>query len=128
MAFEKYIPDVVKATQPRARIRPSGLISFDAFSVEKFDLGKTKNVVLFFDKTKKQIGVKTAASPNEEGSLPVSKRRQSINVKAPGFFAHYAFVIDRPLVINVQKNDEGMLILDMSSIKRKRGKRRKIVS
>lgn len=128
MAFEKYIPDVVKTAQPRARIRPSGLISFDAVSVEKFDLAKIKNVVLFFDKTKKQIGIITATSPSEEGSLPVSKRRQSVNVKAPGFFAHYAFVIDRPLVINVEKNDEGMLVLDMTSIKRKRGKRRKIVS
>ncbi len=125
MAFEKFVPEIDSQAQPKARIRPSGLISFDAVSVEEFGLDDVGHVVLFFDRNKKQIGVRKASSPSEEGAFPVSKRRRSVSVKAPGFFSHYAFVIDRPVVVKVADKDDGMLVLDMKSVKRRRGQRRR---
>ena len=49
MAFEKFVPPQAAGTRPRATIRPSGLISFDAASVAAFGLESAKFAILFFD-------------------------------------------------------------------------------
>ena len=55
MAFERYIPPRTVGMKPRATIRPSGLVSFDAAAVEAFGLAKASHAVLFFDKSRKLI-------------------------------------------------------------------------
>ena len=49
MAFEKFIPPQTSGVRPRATIRPSGLISFDAATVETFGLDTASYAVLYFD-------------------------------------------------------------------------------
>ena len=95
MAFEKFVPPQAAGTRPRATIRPSGLISFDAASVVAFDLESVKFAILFFDKTRKIVGVKTSKKNDEEGALPLSKRRRSVSLKSPQFFHQSAFRLMR---------------------------------
>ena len=53
MSFEKFIPPQTSGVRPRATIRPSGLISFDAATVDTFGLDTAAYAVLYFDKTRK---------------------------------------------------------------------------
>lgn len=126
MAFEKYIPESKSKKKPSARIRPSGLISFDADSVETFDLGGATFGILFFNKQKKILGFQPTKISDDSGALKMSKRRNSMTVKAPDFFARYNLVIESPKTFAVQQNQDGMLVLDLSSVKRRRGRRPKM--
>jgi hypothetical protein len=74
MAFEKYIPPQTSGLRPRATIRPSGLISFDAAAVEAFGLDSAPYAVLYFDKTRKMVGVAITTNENEDGALKLSRR------------------------------------------------------
>ena len=125
MPFEKYIPETEAIKKPTARIRPSGLISFNADSVEVFDIGDAAFAILFFDKQKKALGVQITNDDDDSGALKLSKRRNSMSVKAPDFFRRYNFRIDSPQVVPVGRNRDGMLVLDLSSLKRVRGRRPK---
>ncbi len=78
MAFEKFIPSQTSGVRPRATIRPSGLISFDAASVEAFGLNSVSYAVLFFDKTRKIVGVQMTDKAGEDGALQLSRRRRSV--------------------------------------------------
>ena len=80
MAFERYVPPRTAGARPRATIRPSGLISFDATSVEVFDLDKATHAVLFFDKTRKLLGIHTTSTQTESGAFKVSRRRRSVRL------------------------------------------------
>ena len=125
MAFEKYIPIEKKAKQPMARIRPSGLISLDGDSVEKFAVKEATHAVLFFDKPRKILGVQLTNNGAEEGALMISKRRNSMTIKAPDFFFAFNLVIDKPMVFPVSQHRDGKLLLDLKSVKRRRGRRPK---
>ena len=89
MAFEKFIPPQTSGVRPRATIRPSGLISFDAASVESFGLDSAKYAVLFFDKIRKMVGVQITKNASDDGALKLSRRRRSVSLKAPQFFDLY---------------------------------------
>jgi len=126
MAFERFVPPQAAGTRPRATIRPSGLISFDAASVEAFGLDSVKFAILFFDKTRKIIGVKTSNKNTEEGALSLSKRRRSVSLKSPQFFHEYGLSIDESQRFEVSRDPaDGMLLINVTGVKRRRGRRPK---
>lgn len=126
MAFEKYVPPQTAGARPRATIRPSGLISFDAAAVEMFGLAKATHAVLFFDKTRKLVGVQTHSNDKESGAFKLSRRRRSVNLKAPQFFSQYGLTIDEAQRFDVSE-DRGnkMLTIDVRNVQRRRGRRPK---
>jgi len=126
MAFERFVPPRTAGTRPRATIRPSGLISFDAAAVAAFDLEKATHAVLFFDKTRKLIGIQLSKSDKETGAFPLSRRRRSVSLKAPHFFAQYGLSFDESQRFDVDE-DAGskLLTISMKNIQRRRGRRPK---
>jgi hypothetical protein len=126
MAFERFVPPQAAGARPRATIRPSGLISFDATSVEVFDLDKATHAVLFFDKTRKLVGVQITNKGEEAGAFKLSRRRRSVNVKAPQFFSQYGLTIDEAQRFDVSQ-DKGskMLTINVKNVQRRRGRRPK---
>jgi hypothetical protein len=128
MAFEKFVPPQAAGTRPRATIRPSGLISFDAASVTAFGLDSAKFAVLFFDKTRKMIGVKITRTDKEEGTLPMSRRRRSVSLKSPQFFHQYGLTVEESQRFEVSRDpDDGMLLISVRDVQRRRGRRPKKV-
>jgi hypothetical protein len=126
MAFERFVPPQAAGTRPRATIRPSGLISFDAASVAAFGLEKAKFAILFFDKTRKIIGVKLSNSADEEGVLQLSRRRRSVSLKSPQFFHQYGLSIDDSQRFEVSRDQsDGLLLINVKDVKRRRGRRPK---
>jgi len=126
MAFEKYIPPQSSGVRPRATIRPSGLISFDAAAVEAYGLQSASFAVLYFDKTRKVVGIEITKNGNEEGALKLSRRRRSVSVKAPQFFDLYGLSFDEAQRFDVGRNPETkMLTISLKNIKRRRGRRPK---
>jgi hypothetical protein len=126
MAFERFVPPQIAGTRPKATIRPSGLISFDAAAVEAFGLERASHAVLFFDKTRKMVGVLTTSNGREEGALKLSRRRRSVSLKAPQFFEKYALSFDEAQRFEVGRDDNAnMLTISMKSVQRRRGRRPK---
>jgi hypothetical protein len=126
MAFEKFIPPQVSGVRPRATIRPSGLISFDAASVEAFDLHSASYAVLFFDKTRKIVGILITEKPDDDGALKLSRRRRSVSLKAPQFFDLYGLSFEEAQRFDVgQDSTSGMLTISLKNIPRRRGRRPK---
>ena len=126
MAFEKFIPPQSPGVRPRATIRPSGLISFDAASVETFGLDSATHAVLFFDKTRKIVGVEITRSGKDDGALKLSKRRRSVSLKAPQFFDSYGLSFDEAQRFDVGRDPSSrMLTISLKNIKRRRGRRPK---
>jgi hypothetical protein len=126
MAFEKFIPPQISGVRPRATIRPSGLISFDAASVEAFDLHSVSYAVLFFDKTRKIVGIQITKKPDDDGALKLSRRRRSVSLKAPQFFDLYGLSFEEAQRFDVgQDSTTGMLTISLKNIPRRRGRRPK---
>jgi len=126
MGFERFVPPQAAGTSPRATIRPSGLISFDAASVSAFGLDSAKFAVLFFDKTRKIIGVKISNKATEEGCLQMSRRRRSVSLKSPQFFHQYGLTVDESQRFEVtREREDNMLLISVKDVKRRRGRRPK---
>jgi hypothetical protein len=126
MAFEKFIPSQTSGVRPRATIRPSGLISFDAASVEAFGLNSVSYAVLFFDKTRKIVGVQMTDKAGDDGALQLSRRRRSVSLKAPQFFDLYGLSFDEAQRFDVGQNpNTKMLTISLKNVPRRRGRRPK---
>jgi len=126
VAFERFIPPQTVGPKPRATIRPSGLISFDASAVEKFDLTKHSHALLFFDKLRKCIGVKPTSNHEDEGALPLNRRRRSVSLKAPHFFESFALTFESPQRFDVDYDGkQEMITIDVKAVRRRRGRRPK---
>ena len=126
MAFERFVPPQTAGARPRATIRPSGLISFDATAVKVFGLDKATYAVLFFDKTRKLVGVQATNKQEESGAFKMSRRRRSVNVKAPQFFSQYGLTIDEPQRFDIgQDKSNKMLTISVKNVQRRRGRRPK---
>lgn len=126
MPFEKFIPPQTSGVRPRATIRPSGLISFDAASVEAFGLDSASFAVLFFDKTRKIVGIQITDNEKDDGALKLSKRRRSVSLKAPQFFDLYGLSFEEAQRFDVgQDPSTKMLTISLKNIKRRRGRRPK---
>lgn len=126
MGFEKYVPRKVTAkSTPQVTIRKTGLISFDAAAVQEFELADVSHFVLFFDKGKKALGIQRCDDGDVLGSIPTSRRRRTVSVKAPQFFEHWGFLLDDVQKYSVSLDEErDLLIVDLGTVKRRRGRRR----
>jgi hypothetical protein len=102
------------------------LISFDAVAVEAFDLDRVSHAVLFFDRTRKIIGVKPTNDKKEKGAFKLSRRRRSVSLKAPQFFDTYGLSIEdsKRFDVGIDQPNE-MIVIDIKGIKRRRGRRPK---
>ena len=126
MAFEKYIPPQTSGVRPRATIRPSGLISFDAAAVDAFGLRSASYAVLYFDKTRKMVGVQISKNDSDDGALKLSRRRRSVSVKAPQFFDLYGLSFEEAQRFDVgQDPDTKLLTISLKGVQRRRGRRPK---
>lgn len=126
MAFEKFIPPQTSGVRPRATIRPSGLISFDAASVEAFGLDSAKFAVLYFDKTRKLVGIQIIKNGTDDGVLKLSRRRRSVSLKAPQFFDLYGLSFDEAQRFDVGHDpSSNMLTISLKNVQRRRGRRPK---
>ncbi len=126
MGFERFIPPKDAGVRPKVTIRPTGLISFDAASVEAFDLGKVSHAVLFFDRTRKIVGVQPTRDGKSDGAYKLSRRRRSVSLKAPQFFEAYALTIEQAQRFDVTHSEtDGMLVINLKSVQRRRGRRPK---
>ncbi len=126
MAFERFVPPQTAGARPRATIRPSGLISFDATAVEVFELDKATHAVLFFDKTRKLLGIQPTSNQNESGAFKLSRRRRSVSLKAPQFFSQYGLTIEEAQRFDVsQDKSNKMLTISVKNLPRRRGRRPK---
>ncbi len=126
MPFERFIPTPNAQAKPKVSIRPSGLISFDATAVEAFGLSKATHAVVFFDKTKKLVGIKPTRDASEEGAVPLNRRRRSMSLRIPSFFEQYAISLSQPQRFNASWDEaSGLVIVNLKSVHRKRGRRPK---
>lgn len=126
MGFEKYIPPKTSGVRPRATIRPSGLISFDAASVEAFGLDSASYAILYFDKNRKLVGVEITNNKRDDGALRLSKRRKSVSLKAPQFFDLYGLTFEEAQRFDVGHDpSSNMLTISLKNVKRRRGRRPK---
>ncbi|MCP4896719.1 MAG: hypothetical protein GY906_07045 [bacterium] len=126
MAFERFVPPKTAASRPRVTVRPSGLISFDANAVEAFSLQKATHAVLFFDRTRKIVGVLTTAKADDDGAVKLSRRRRSVSLKAPHFFDAYGLTIAEAQRFDVGFDESNeMVTINLKTIKRRRGRRPK---
>jgi len=126
MAFERYVPPRTAGMKPRATVRPSGLISFDAAAVAAFGLNKATHAVLFFDKSRKLIGVQITNNGNEVGAFPLSRRRRSVSLKAPQFLTQYGLAFEESQRFDISDDRTSkMLTISMKNVQRRRGRRPK---
>ncbi len=126
MAFEKFIPPQSSGVRPRATIRPSGLISFDAASVESFGLHSASFAILYFDKTRKMVGIQITDKDSDDGALKLSRRRRSVSVKAPQFFDLYGISFEEAQRFDVgQDPATKILTISLKNVPRRRGRRPK---
>jgi hypothetical protein len=126
MPFEKFIPPQTSGVRPRATIRPSGLISFDAASVEAFGLDSASYAVLFFDKTRKIVGIQITQNSKDDGALKLSRRRRSVSLKAPHFFDLYGLNFEEAQRFDVGRDPStNFLTINLKNVKRRRGRRPK---
>ena len=126
MGFERFIPPKDTGSRPKVTIRPTGLISFDASAVSSFGLDKMTHAILFFDRTRKIVGVQPTKDSKADGAYKLSKRRRSVSLKAPQFFEAYALTIEQAQRFDVSQSDsDGMLLINLKSVQRRRGRRPK---
>jgi hypothetical protein len=125
MGFEKFVPRAKQnRTAPQATIRKTGLISFDAEAVREFGLSEASHLVLFFDKGKKLLGVQRTNDMSVKGAIQMSRRRRTAGVKAPHFFNKWGMILDEVQRFDVTFDEsERLMIIDLSSVKRRRGRR-----
>jgi hypothetical protein len=127
MGFEKFVPRTAasKAT-PQVTIRKSGLISFDGAAVQEFELERATHLVLFFDKGRKLLGIQKTNDAKTDGAIPISRRRRTVSVKVPPFFESWGFLLDDMHKLDVKYDESlAMMVVDLSGIQRRRGRRPK---
>ena len=130
MGFEKFVPrSAANSAKPQVTIRKSGLISFDGVAVQEFNLEKATHLVLFFDKGRKLLGIRSETSAGTAGALPISRRRRTVSVKAPFFFESLGFMLDDTHKLEVRRDEsQSLMIVDLRGIERRRGRRPKHLS
>ncbi len=126
MSFEKFIPPD-REKPPQVSIKRTGTITFYKTWMAAHGLGKTSHVLLFFDPSRKLVGVKAARDGREEGAMKLTQRKRVCSVRARQFFEKYRIALERtsryPLA-----HDKGtaMAVIDLRGLKRRPGRRRNV--
>ena len=125
VAYERFIPPTRHGRPARVTVRPSGLISFDQVAVASFALADHSHAVLYFDRSSRRIGVTLGNDPDEPGSLPLSARGASVNLRAATFFRRIGLTLARPRRLEVTREaGADLLEIDLAPLERRRGRRR----
>jgi len=125
MSFEKFIPPR-KEKPPQVSIKRTGTITFDKTLAGTYGLGRASHVILYFDPSKKLIGVRAAQDGREEGAMKLSHRKRVSSVRARAFFETFGINVDRTSRCPVaHAKEDGMAVIDVGGVKRRRGSRRK---
>ncbi len=126
MSFEKFIPPD-REKPPQVSIKRTGTITFYKAWMAAHGLGKTSHVLLFFDPSRKLVGVKAARDGREEGAMKLTQRKRVCSVRARQFFEKYRITLERtsryPLA-----HDKGaaMAVIDLRGLRRRPGRRRNV--
>ncbi len=125
MPFERFIPPD-KQKPPQVSIKRTGTITFYKSWMAAHGLGKTSHVILFFDPSKKLVGVRAAHDGKEEGAMKLTQRKRVCSVRARQFFEKYRIRIERTSRYPLS-HDKGaaMAVIDLRALKRRPGRRRK---
>jgi hypothetical protein len=82
--------------------------------------------VLYFDKTKKMVGVQITKNEGDDGALKLSRRRRSVSLKSPQFFDLYGLAFEEAQRFDVGLDpDSNMLTISLKHVQRRRGRRPK---
>ncbi len=125
MPFEKFVPKKpVRKREPRALIRPTGLISLALEDLTNAGIEPGTGAVLYFDRRRKLIGVEFVKDAEVEGAIRISRRRGTVGVKSPDFFEEFRLKLDAPKRCPVSFDPKRrMALVDASDIPRQRGRR-----
>jgi len=94
--------------------------------VETFGLDTASYAVLYFDKTRKMVGVQITKNQGDDGALKLSRRRRSVSLKAPQFFDLYGLSFEEAQRFDVgHDSDSNMLTISLKHVQRRRGRRPK---
>jgi len=88
MSFERFT-DVGARYKPTVSITKGGMISFNQGALKRFDLGKYKFVILYFDRENQLVGVQPTNDPLEEGVCKLRHRQSGADVSAKSFLDFY---------------------------------------
>jgi hypothetical protein len=125
MPFEKFVPPD-KEKPPQVSIKRTGTITFYKAWMAAHGMGKASHVILFFDPTKKLVGVRVARDPREEGAMKLTHRKRVSSVRARQFFERYRIKLERTSRYPLS-HDKGaaMAIIDLRGLKRQPGRHRR---
>ena len=125
MPLEKFIPKKpAHKREPRALIRPSGLISLPLEALQEAGIDPGTAAVLYFDRRRKLIAIEFVDGGDAEGAIRLSRRRGTVGVKEPQFFAEFRLKIEAPCRCPVSFDPtRRMALVDVREIPRQRGRR-----
>ncbi len=125
MAFEKFVPPR-KPKPPQVSLKRTGTITFDNAFAGTFGLAKASHAIIYFDPTRKLVGVKPARDPKDEGAMRISHRKRVCSLRARSFFEVYGITLDRTAHYPVKLDKDGaMALVDLADAKRRRGPRKR---
>ncbi|MGE5235110.1 MAG: hypothetical protein ACM3O7_02030 [Acidobacteriota bacterium] len=125
MPFEKFIPPR-KQKPPQVSIKRTGTISFDNAHATMFGLEKVGHVTLYFDASRKLVGVKPTPDAKAEGAIRVSHRQRVSSVRARQFFETFGLTLERTSRYPVSWDSHaGMAVIALGDIKRRPGRKPK---
>jgi len=125
MAFEKFVPPR-KVKPDQVSIKRTGTISFDVALAATFGLAKVGHAILYFDPTRKLIGVKPTRDPKDEGAMKITHRKRVSSLRARAFFEMYGITLERTAHYPVSHDrGAGMAVVDIGDVRRRRGPRKR---
>jgi hypothetical protein len=125
MPFEKFIPPR-KQKPPQVSIKRTGTISFDKVHASAYGLEKVGHVTLFFDASRKLVGVKPTTDAKAEGAIRLSHRQRVSSVRARSFFEAFGIKLERTSRYPVAFDKHlGMAVIELGDVKRRPGRRPK---
>ena len=128
MAFEKFIPPR-RQKPPQVSVKKTGTISLDTPLVKEFGLDQVDHVVLFFDPSRKLIGIKAAVNAKDKAAIKLTHRDRVSSVRARPFFENYGIKLEKTSRYSADFDKENaMVIVALPDVKRRRGPRKKRVT
>ena len=106
MAFERFVR-TGRIYTPTASIWSRGQLGFNQGALQKYDIGKYKFSILFYDKDTNCIGVKFTNDESEVGAIPITMGKTGAIVSAKAFLDYYNIEHDQtrkyPMTYNEQE-------------------------
>jgi hypothetical protein len=117
MTFERYINQRANNKRPAAKIFKSGkALQLNRAAVNEFTLNHYKSVAIYYDRSKKRIGLKfTTVMENGNASVRLSKEIVTIGIQE--FINHYRLMVYAgQRIVPYFDVDEGMVIIQLNEV------------